>query len=90
MNIRYDEEVQRIEEGYPKDMRNWRGVPSHIDGAITWNNGNKILKNSRIYLCSPLGVTYFFKNDKFWRFDDHMVITDSELPMETAAHWFQC
>ena len=90
LNIRYDEEVQGIEEGYPQDMRNWRGVPSHIDGAITWNDGRNITQKCLNIFGFPSGVTYFFKNDKFWRFDDHMVITESELPMETAAHWFQC
>ena len=50
MNIRYDEEVQGIEEGYPQDMRNWRGVPSHIDGAITWNDGNNITQKCLTYI----------------------------------------
>ena len=36
---RYDEGRGGIEAGYPKDMRNWRGVPPHIDGAITWRDG---------------------------------------------------
>ena len=28
-----------IEAGYPRDMQHWRGVPAHIDGAITWRDG---------------------------------------------------
>ena len=36
---RYDEGRGGIEDGYPRDMRNWRGVPPHIDGAITWRDG---------------------------------------------------
>jgi len=72
--LRYDEREAVMEEDYPKNIRNWRGVPSHIDGAITWRDG----------------VTYFFKKDKFWRFDDYLVITDSEIPLNTARHWFHC
>ena len=37
---RYDEQRKQIEAGYPKNMRNWRGVPSHIDGALTWKDGS--------------------------------------------------
>ena len=36
---RYDEGRGGVEAGYPRDMRNWRGVPPHIDGAITWRDG---------------------------------------------------
>ena len=39
---RYDEGRGAIEAGYPRDMRNWRGVPLHIDGAITWRDGTMI------------------------------------------------
>jgi hypothetical protein len=39
---RYDEQRRQIEEGYPKDMRNWRGVPTHIDGALTWKDGKQL------------------------------------------------
>ena len=41
---RYDEQRREIEEGYPKDMRNWRGVPSHIDGVVTWRDGTKLIR----------------------------------------------
>ena len=36
------------------------------------------------------GITYFFKNGHFWRFDDYMVITDTEIPLKIAPHWFDC
>ena len=37
-----------------------------------------------------VGITYFFKTGNFWRFDDYMVITDTEIPFKIAPHWFDC
>ena len=37
--IRYDEYYRRLDSGYPRHIRNWRGVPSDIDGVITWTDG---------------------------------------------------
>ena len=36
---RYDEKNQRVEEGYPRHIKNWRGVPGHMDGVLTWRDG---------------------------------------------------
>ena len=35
-----------MEAGYPKNMRNWRGVPSYIDGVITWKDGTQMNTSS--------------------------------------------
>ena len=78
---RYDEGRGGIEAGYPRDMRNWRGVPPHIDGAITWRDGeifNIIFTINNDYA----GLTYFFQAGQYWRFNDHLVITDSEVPAD--------
>ena len=37
--FRYDDKLARMDEDYPRDMSNWRGVPTDLDGAITWKNG---------------------------------------------------
>jgi len=36
---RYDEYYRRLDSGYPRHIRNWRGVPSDIDAVITWTDG---------------------------------------------------
>ena len=36
------------------------------------------------------GLTYFFKDGKYWRFNDYMVITESEVPQDSASIWFGC
>ena len=38
--LRYDEYYRRLDSGYPRHIRNWRGVPSDIDGVITWTDGS--------------------------------------------------
>ena len=78
-----------MDEGYPQDMRNWRGVPTHIDGAITWKDGKTKRKFNLLFVIFS-GITYFFKNGHFWRFDDYMVITATEIPLKIAPHWFDC
>ena len=74
MDLRYDDTNQAADQGYPRNIRNWRGVPVDIDGVMTWTDG----------------LTYFFKDGKFWRFNDYLVITESELPRSSARVWFGC
>ena len=71
---RYDENYRMPDPGYPRNIRNWRGVPSSIAGVMTWTDG----------------LTYFFKDGKFWRFNDYLVITENELPRSSARVWFGC
>ena len=52
----------------------WPGMQRTPDAAFTWTNG----------------LTYFFKDGKFWRFNDYLVITESELPRSSARVWFGC
>ena len=72
--FRYDDTYKMPDPGYPRNIRNWRGVPAYIDGVITWRDG----------------VTYFFKDGKFWRFNDYLVITETERPGDSARVWFGC
>jgi len=71
---RYDDYYKTPDEGYPRNIRNWRGVPASIDGVITWTDD----------------LTYFFKDDNYWRFNDYMVITESEVPRNSRQDWFDC
>lgn len=51
------------------------------------------IKIQRPYLTmhdAVLGLTYFFKDRKYWRFNDYMVITESEVPQDSASIWFGC
>lgn len=43
-----------VKATYPKLISNWEGVPNNIDAALQYTNG----------------FTYFFKDDKYYRFND--------------------
>ena len=52
---RFDpEERPPVKRSYPKPVENWEGIPGHIDDALQYKNG----------------YTYFFKQGRYWRFDD--------------------
>ena len=36
---RYNDELQALDEGYPKTMIRWPGIPDNIDAAATLPNG---------------------------------------------------
>ena len=50
----YVELPGNIEEGYPKPLSLWHGVPDIIDTAFMWKNGQ----------------TYFFKGSEYYRYND--------------------
>ena len=37
---RYDDTYRLLDNGYPRHIRSWRGVPDTIDGVITWTDGS--------------------------------------------------
>jgi matrix metalloproteinase-14 (membrane-inserted) len=43
-----------VSDGYPKPISNWEGIPNNVDDALQYSNG----------------FTYFFKDGKYWRFND--------------------
>jgi hypothetical protein len=43
-----------VSDGYPKPISNWEGIPNDVDDALQYSNG----------------YTYFFKEGKYWRFND--------------------
>ena len=43
-----------MSRSYPKPISNWDGIPNNIDDALRYSNG----------------YTYFFKDGRYWRFDD--------------------
>ena len=43
-----------MDSSYPRPITNWEGIPDNLDAATTYTNGK----------------TYFFKGDKYYKFDD--------------------
>ena len=46
----------RIDYGYPRELKVWRGLPKVITAAFQWKNGR----------------TYFFSGDKYYRYNDQI------------------
>lgn len=42
-DCRYDEDAERVELDYPRDMAMWAGVGYNIDSVFQWNDGKKKL-----------------------------------------------
>ena len=66
-----------VEEGYPRPVANWEGVPDHVDDALQYENG----------------YTYFFKQGKYYRFDDMRFKVDKgdpPFPRSAGQWWFGC
>jgi len=74
---RFSFETGRIESDYPKDITVWKGLPEKITDALLWTNG----------------VTYFFVDDKYYRFNDDQFSVENILsiyPRFNLKTWFDC
>ena len=48
-----------LDYGYPREVeRNWVGIPKDVDAAFQWDNM----------------LTYFFKGNQYWRFQDDLMM----------------
>ena len=77
MDLRYDDTNQAADPGYPRNIRNWRGVPADIDGVMTWTDG----------------LTYFFKDGEYYRFNEDTFTVDTDgpaYPRPSTTWWFGC
>ena len=74
MYWRYDEEVERVELDYPRDVQMWRGIPYHFDAVFQWHDKK----------------TYFFKDKYFWEFDDGRMKVSRDSPRLIGEFWLQC
>uniref|UniRef100_A0A1Y9IVB7 Peptidase metallopeptidase domain-containing protein n=1 Tax=Anopheles minimus TaxID=112268 RepID=A0A1Y9IVB7_9DIPT len=71
---RFDEDTNRVELDYPRDMSMWKGVGYNIDAAFQYRDGK----------------TYFFKGLGYWRFNDMRMSIDSVYQKSSATRWMKC
>lgn len=71
---RFDEEVQKVELDYPRNMAMWKGVGTDIDAVFQWKDGR----------------TYFFKDKHFWKFNDGHMRIEHGYPKPSAPFWMGC
>lgn len=71
---RFDENKQSMDYGYPKRIeRNWKDLPSNVDAVFIWRNL----------------ITYFFKDNKFYRFDNDAIAVAKDYPRGMEV-WTKC
>lgn len=105
MHIRFDEETQRVVEstyqhvdGYPRDMKIWRGVGYEIDTAFRYKDGKcaalVLFQSQAFHWCFfrmfITGRTYFFKGKSFRQFVDSEMRVKQEEPESAAVRWMRC
>ncbi|XP_036319533.1 matrix metalloproteinase-2-like [Rhagoletis pomonella] len=71
---RYNDRLLILDEGYPKSMRRWHGIPNNVDATATLNNGK----------------TYFFKNNVYWLYDNVNIRPVRGYPRRTSSAWLGC
>ncbi|XP_035896729.1 matrix metalloproteinase-2 isoform X2 [Anopheles stephensi] len=71
---RFDEDTNRVELDYPRDMSMWKGIGYNIDSAFQYRDGR----------------TYFFKGLGFWRFNDMRMSIAHKSQKSSATEWMKC
>ncbi|XP_076263359.1 matrix metalloproteinase-2-like isoform X2 [Rhynchophorus ferrugineus] len=74
MYWRFDENVQKVELDYPRNMAMWKGVGTDIDAVFQWRDGK----------------TYFFKGKGFWKFNDVAMTVEHAEQKLSASFWMGC
>uniref|UniRef100_A0AAG5DMZ7 Peptidase metallopeptidase domain-containing protein n=1 Tax=Anopheles atroparvus TaxID=41427 RepID=A0AAG5DMZ7_ANOAO len=71
---RFDEDTNKVELDYPRDMSMWKGIGYNVDSAFQYRDGK----------------TYFFKGLGYWRFNDMRMSIAHEYQRSSATRWMKC
>ena len=63
-----------VDQGYPRPLSVWDGLPDTIDAAFQYSNSR----------------TYFFSGSNYYRFNDNEFRVDDTYPRSTAVWWLGC
>ena len=75
---RWDIELDELDSGYPKTIRDlWPGLPDNLDMAVYSGFSDSHRANK----------LYFFKDDKYWRWDNKADRLDENYPRSVAKNW---
>ncbi|XP_071535909.1 matrix metalloproteinase-2-like isoform X2 [Panulirus ornatus] len=72
--FRYNDQTGRMDEGYPKDMSKWNGLPGNLDAAFTWKDGK----------------SYFLRGAQYWQYDNVKIRPVEGYPREAPHYWVNC
>lgn len=74
---RYDSTEPHVSPQFPRSLSTWKGLPNRVDAAFQWQDGH----------------TYFFKGDKYYKFNDSTFEVDAgdpPYPRLSSVWWFGC
>ncbi|XP_043919205.1 matrix metalloproteinase-28 [Protopterus annectens] len=69
-----NEELLQVEPYYPRSLQDWKGLPLHVNGVITREDG----------------FMYFLKEDSYWKFDKSRLKVVSKGLWANDLHWTGC
>lgn len=71
---RYNDAEGRMDDGYPKNITKWNGLPNNLDAAFTYSDGE----------------SYFFRGYQFWRYNNKLIRPAAGYPKNAPEYWAGC
>ncbi|KAK1879040.1 Matrix metalloproteinase-14 [Dissostichus eleginoides] len=72
---RFNEDMRSVDEGYPKAVSVWQGVPDNIKAA---------------FMSKDQEHTYFYKANKYWKFNNQVMRVEPGYPKSALRDWMGC
>ncbi|XP_043544065.1 matrix metalloproteinase-16-like isoform X2 [Chiloscyllium plagiosum] len=72
---RYNEETHVVDNGYPKSISIWKGIPKSPQGA---------------FVSKESGYTFFYKGKEYWKFNNHKLRVEPNYPRSILKEWMGC
>ncbi|XP_014870346.1 matrix metalloproteinase-14b [Poecilia latipinna] len=72
---RFNEDSRRVEDGYPKSIDMWQGVPENVKAA---------------FMSKDQAYTYFYKANKYWKYDNQRMRVEPGYPKSALRDWMGC
>uniref|UniRef100_A0A3Q2QWI1 Matrix metallopeptidase 14b (membrane-inserted) n=1 Tax=Fundulus heteroclitus TaxID=8078 RepID=A0A3Q2QWI1_FUNHE len=72
---RFNEQSRRVDDGYPKSIDKWQGVPDNIKAA---------------FMSKDQAYTYFYKANKYWKYDNQRMRVEPGYPKSALRDWMGC
>lgn len=99
---RFNEHSRSVDDGYPKSISVWQGVPENIKSAfMSKDQGNGAERLEKFALSFSRGVaflmflpssayTYFYKGNKYWKFNNQVMRVEPGYPKSALRDWMGC